>query len=220
MAFKKSYKSRPRRKRRYVRRKRHIPQTGPGKLAVRLKYAEKFTIDPTILGGPGVYMFSANSLYDPNETGTGHQPRGFDQYMELYTKFCVIATSIRLDYKLSAGDSFSQIVGISLKNTSNSLGSIEAYKESRNTIHRMVAGGDGMPARSMTFKCKPHKFLGISHPLSDDQMKGSALSDPTNECFFHIFTAPVEAVDATYLQCSVTIDYTVIFTEPKLPTVS
>jgi len=33
--------------------------------------------------------FSANNLRDPNVSGVGHQPRGFDEYMNLYASYTV-----------------------------------------------------------------------------------------------------------------------------------
>ncbi len=35
------------------------------------------------------YVFRLNSLYDPDLTGTGHQPYGFDQFAALYSRYKV-----------------------------------------------------------------------------------------------------------------------------------
>ena len=40
------------------------------------------------------YKFNLNSLYDPNESGLGHQPMGFDELMSIYEKYTVVGAKI------------------------------------------------------------------------------------------------------------------------------
>lgn len=61
----------------------------PDRLLVKLPYSEAFT---TTLPGGGIgtaYSFNLNSIYDPNRTGTGHQPLGHDQWYTFYSKYRV-----------------------------------------------------------------------------------------------------------------------------------
>jgi hypothetical protein len=44
-----------------------------------LRYGEQVTLNPGS-GSNASYVFAMNGLYDPNITGTGHQPYGFDEY--------------------------------------------------------------------------------------------------------------------------------------------
>ena len=47
----------------------------PPKLYNTLRYSEQVIINTSdSLNGCGSYLFQANNLYDPNYTGTGHQP--------------------------------------------------------------------------------------------------------------------------------------------------
>lgn len=58
------------------------------KLLTRLKYHERASLSLT--GGVAqVYSFRVNSLYDPNYTGGGHQPGGYDQLTAIYNKYRV-----------------------------------------------------------------------------------------------------------------------------------
>jgi hypothetical protein len=47
-----------------------------------------------------VYSFNSNGLHDPDSTGTGHQPLGFDQYAVQYNRYRVLKT----DYEVSFGN--------------------------------------------------------------------------------------------------------------------
>jgi hypothetical protein len=61
----------------------------PSTQKVMLKYSDFLSFTPN--GAPTNYIYSCNNLYDPNVTGVGHQPRGFDQLMALYDHFVVIS---------------------------------------------------------------------------------------------------------------------------------
>ena len=62
-------------------------------MTAKLTYADKFSCGN---GGASytVKYFCANGMYDPNVTGTGHQPLLFDQYMALYHKYAVTSSRI------------------------------------------------------------------------------------------------------------------------------
>ncbi len=66
------------------------------RLRCRLRYVE--WVAGTTSAGPGTftYQFSLNSLFDPNTTGTGHQPRGFDQLKTLYNRYRVYGVSYKV----------------------------------------------------------------------------------------------------------------------------
>lgn len=77
----------------------------PSRFITKMKYAEAVTVT-----GIGVqsYQWNLNSLYDPNRTGLGHQPYGFDQLCgpagsALYNRYRVF----KVDYVLTvANDSY------------------------------------------------------------------------------------------------------------------
>lgn len=54
----------------------------------KLKYSDTLTLN---LGNSYQYVFNLNSLFDPNRTGTGHQPYGFDQLSAIYNRYRVIS---------------------------------------------------------------------------------------------------------------------------------
>lgn len=62
------------------------------KTITRLKYVQNFnrTLADGILS---VYQFRLNSIFDPDFTGTGHQPYGHDTFATLYNRYRVFAAS-------------------------------------------------------------------------------------------------------------------------------
>lgn len=55
------------------------------------------------------YVFNVNSVYDPDSTGTGHQPRGYDQYAGFYNAYIVRGFSYNIMFRAtSIGDNESK----------------------------------------------------------------------------------------------------------------
>jgi len=62
-----------------------------------LKYCEQITLSGSTGGVIGVErQFGLNCMFDPNLTGVGHQPMGFDELMALYRRYRVW----KVDFKL------------------------------------------------------------------------------------------------------------------------
>jgi len=75
------------------------------RLMTRLKYCDYQTL--TTAAGPGFinYDWNLNGLFDPNLTGTGHQPRGFDQLAALYNRYRVFRTRWEITFSPLGGSS-------------------------------------------------------------------------------------------------------------------
>ncbi len=71
----------------------------PTRTVTRLDYTDQFDIVCTS-GVLSVYTFNSNGLYDPDQTGTGHQPLGFDQYAAQYNRYRVL----KMDYQVTFGN--------------------------------------------------------------------------------------------------------------------
>jgi len=61
---------------------------------VKLRYAEDVNISAGI--ALGSYDFRANSIFDPNLTGIGHQPLGHDQWAVFYDHYVVLGARIKV----------------------------------------------------------------------------------------------------------------------------
>lgn len=71
----------------------------PQQKIVRHKYCENVTLPAAGVPGAGtVYAFRANSTFDPNKTGTGHQPMFRDELAANYAYYTVIASFIKVTW--------------------------------------------------------------------------------------------------------------------------
>lgn len=181
-----------------------------------LPYVEQvITLNPGIGGIPVFHHFSANGLYDPNVTGGGHQPLGFDQVMPMYDHYTVIGSKITIT-AFNNDTVNKQIVGIRLADATSST-STDMANLMENGGGKYVwlntKGADG-DSVTLTLGCSPKKFFQKS--LNDDTYKGNVSSNPFDQVLFQIWGAPLTAVDSAEIYCNVRIDYIALFTEPKI----
>lgn len=183
----------------------------------KLRYCEAITINPGI-GVAGTYVFSANGLYDPNVSGTGHQPYGFDQLMALYNHY--YTTGARIKVSVIGVDNFSYTIGVKLcdsqyltSNTPDWLLEQPGFK--RKIVSYSPAGL--INSISQNFSCK--KFFRLKNKafiLADDTLSGSASANPAEQAYFVIVLQPVvNGADLVNCTLQVEIDYIATFTGPK-----
>lgn len=206
-----------RRTRKRVSRSKRMPVLWPTRKAARLNYAEHFTM-ASLIGGIAVqHNYSCNGLFDPNITGAGHQPRGFDQVIPFYDHYVVVGTKIFVEFVNNTN--FPIRVGIMVRDSAPSgtatLQGVEEYRHKRfTTLDGMTMGGKSYGSVSMAIN--PSKFLGRSKALSDPNLRGSVSSNPAEQCYFVLYAYAVDAVQAVDVSAAVKIDYSSVFIEPRL----
>lgn len=90
---------------------RSLTSPVPDRFLTTLNYADN--ILQTTTTAPASYMFVLNDIYDPNYTGTGHQPLGRDQWALFYSQYRVL--SVDIDITMSNTTSYSVLAGYMLK---------------------------------------------------------------------------------------------------------
>lgn len=82
-------------------------QCMPEQLWTSMKYAENFTMaQDNVTGLTGSSrIFRLNSLYDPDQSATGHQPRGYDQFQAFYRKYTVYKVKVQIKAIVGTTDS-------------------------------------------------------------------------------------------------------------------
>lgn len=213
---KKYYRKRP-----YVFRNNPIMRTGfPRTQVVKLKYVEGFTVDPGV-GIAGTYAFRANSVYDPNATGTGHQPMNFDLWSQLYNHYVVIGAKIKVHvYPSSVAGNGGVVQGIMLTDDMTYTTHIGTIMENNLCRYRHTGLGpinsyNGVTV-SKTFSSK--KFFTITNITDNTGRIGSATNNnPTEQAFFVFFLGapPDNNTDWGVHNCTAEIEYIVLFSEPK-----
>jgi len=188
---------------------------------VKMRYVEGIEINASA-GQIGYHYFRANSIFDPNYTGTGHQPLNFDMWSLLYNHYVVVGAKCTA-YFHDDNNASSQgvLFGIGLTDDHISTSSPSLMMEQGTTSYRM---GNGGPADNSGrgLKCvrkfSAKKFFNITNITDNTARLGAGIgADPTEVAFFGVFCGhtPGSASDLAPHLITVIIEYLVIWSEPK-----
>ena len=71
----------------------------PDEFITTIRYVDVYTLTSASNGIAKQYM-RMNSLFDPDQTGTGHQPYYFDQFAALYNRYTVLGSKLTAEFSL------------------------------------------------------------------------------------------------------------------------
>jgi hypothetical protein len=182
-----------------------------------LRYVEAITLTGTS-GALGNHVFSANGLYDPNITGTGHQPMGFDQLIALYARGYVVSSRIKVEAYQTTG--VPSVIGIILTTASSApYSNFYALLESGLAAYKLAAG-DTTDTQTVSRTLNVEQYFSLENVLEEAEYFSTSGGNPTRQAYYHVFNQDQNSTSTSIFQLVVTIDYDVIFTTPVLQTPS
>lgn len=186
----------------------------PNKFVTKLKFHQEITLNPGV-GTLGTHTFRANSVYDPDFTGVGAQPRYFDEIMPLYDHFVVLGSKITATMFNNQNDA--AFFAINRNDNGIPGNKVNDLIEQRNTRYTWLTDQTSAKAmRTLTMTFSPKKFLSRSKPLSDPDLKGTVSSNPNEGAYFSVcYGGFPNSIDPATNIVHVVIDYIVAFIEPK-----
>lgn len=198
-----------------------IPYIVPHKYRCKLRYCEEITLQP-LANSITQYVFSANGLYDPNITGSGHQPNGFDQLITLFSLYRVLWSKIRVSYvDTTASNPTPMYYTVSLLGTSAATyTTVQAMLEDAErgaTKNIQVTGAFGGPLDAQA----DYRKFGVQAvykakyiPKNAGDQTGSATINPAEQMYYVISAASVGGNTPSSCKFLVEIDYIAEFSEP------
>lgn len=231
--------SRPKtnRKKKKISRMRHAPTEGKGESAhselVRmtplfptrfkqtLTYCENGLTAVSGAGGiSSSYFFAANGLYDPNISGTGHQPLGFDQMMLMYNHYTVFSSKISVRFMNDSGASVTGGCGIYLSPDTTNINTISQLLENGLiTWTTLTPIGIYGSHTTLNLDCDVASYFGRNankRELAEDtDLYGTAAANPNDIVYFGIVSFDAIGGNVVTLAIIVEIVYEVIFWEPR-----
>jgi len=186
----------------------------PATITKRLRYSTNFLL-ATTAGAVATYVFRANDLFDPDFTGTGHQPMGFDQLMVFYNHFCVTRAKLIVTFKCYS--SVDQTVCIRQDATNAPLTVIDRIIEFGGlTMAQVGSSGEFGGQVTLDLTLDIAKLQGVTRTAltADPTLRGDAATSPTEVTYFHV--AAWDAVgNGANIQCSVILEQEAHFMEPR-----
>jgi hypothetical protein len=163
----------------------------------------------------GTYVISANGAYDPDITGTGSQPMGFDQMMTFYNHYTVLRSRIRVVFKTNSTN-LRATVALSVSGSSTATTSIEQLVENGNLTFQVLefAGAYG-GACTLSRAVNTAKFQGIDDAMDDPNMRGDSASNPTEQLYYHLSVWNPASATTLSTDFQVLVEYDTMFHEPR-----
>lgn len=211
---KRATKKRSTRKRR-TRIYRSLKAVVPDKHVVKMRYVHQFNLDPPT-GVNGVQVFRANSIFDPDYSGIGHQPLGHDQWAVFYDHYNVLSSKINCKF-VSTGSlplTDACLVGILLKDNVTVITNPEAIMEQTNSGYKVLST---QLNTSVSKSFNPKRFFGVKDVNDNRGLIGASMGqNPAEDALFHVYQSPLSTSDDPRpIRCIATIEYIVQFTERK-----
>lgn len=181
------------------------------------RYVDRIVLNPG-LGTLATHIFQANGAYDPDITGTGHQPIAFDQLVGIfYNHYTVIGAKIKCTFIADADAATNQacIVAVETKSSTGATIDYSDLLEHGNSSHAVMTTGTANQKATVTRRVNMSKFLG-QKVLQEDANAGTASTNPNEGVFFHVTaTAVGNSLDPPALNVLVELDMITILHEPK-----
>ena len=137
---------------------RTIPHLFNNKYTVRLTYADSYRHEVSMGGGASGRTWMLNSIYDPDVTGTGHQPILRDLWASQYDYYAVLATHVKVNIYNANWDA---VQYTAVGTSGQRIGSIAATLLPSTNTSEIAAMQSGYPYPAMEMK---NGVSSILHP--------------------------------------------------------
>lgn len=212
---KKTYKSKRRnyRKKRPQKKSRRsiIPTAPKNHSVIKLHYTENILLTPGAI--PAAYVWKINDVYDPNLSGTGHQPYFRDQMYAIYSKCRVLWAKISVTFITDSaltpvlvilGPNQSGSADVNLDTASERKGSKELYLNGSNI-------------RKLSCSSTPDYYMGAkkgSALLLSEFAQDASTPLPVPQCMYYQILAKSLTNNAQNVYCKIDITQIARFEEP------
>lgn len=205
----------------------------PTRLLVKMPYFEQDGIGG-FAASYADFTYSLTSIFDPSVTGTGHQPRGHDQYLTLYSYYRVRKVDISFQAWSVTNDTTggqAQIVGTCLSGYSAGSSDLTDIIEEANTIGYLrnkymmmnragISIGQNRYTRKMSVDIDKLRMLIFpaagAYPEESDITTNFGASPSGFNMYFNAYTGSTTGTENVDIPFSIKLMYHVEVSEPKL----
>jgi hypothetical protein len=185
----------------------------PARTTRKHRYATYVNLTGTS-GAMASHVFSANGMFDPDITSTGHQPMGFDQLVLSYNHYTV--TSARMIATFHNNSVTTPNISVSVNGSSTPVtvatDLVEFGLGDHTVLERVSVAGS---VKTLESKVSIKRFEGVDDALDVIELRGSSAANPAEQTYFHVQTWDPGAI-TTALIVEVIIEYTAVWTEPRV----
>lgn len=192
----------------------------PRRFRRSLRYAETFSLSTGAAGILGTaQVMRLNSCFDPNFTGTGHQPYGFDQLAAFFQSYIVHACRYRLICSTIGGTPEVAVAFQVLPTGTNFISgtTVDAATEKSMAVVFPVGPSGNARTREVSGAVKIHQVMGVSpEQYANDlpQFAAAVSANPTTACYLEVCIGSYSGSAGETLAVQIVMDFDVEFFQP------
>lgn len=182
----------------------------PDRLIVVLKYAQLINFSGS--AAPSAQTFAVNSAFDPDFSGTGHQPSFYDRYSAYYGRYFVRAFKVEFEVVTTVSTVPIQVAAV-YSDTNIGANTVEELTESKYSLWDILSinsGGNAVRRFNMPWM-STMKIMGQPNSEADDNMYAAVSASPTDIAFCHIKLGATDLTTTVSATARCTLYQEVIF---------
>jgi len=184
----------------------------PKELRIKHRYVQTVRLISTA-GSLAKQVFSCNGMYDPDITGTGHQPYYFDDLSALYNHYTVLKSKITCDVVATGTIPFK--FGIMIDDDTSAPANADTLAESPNSSYGVVDMQGSGPKKFRKSWVASQNFG--PNAIGDPNLQGTSAANPSEQQFYHLWAQTTDGASTSSLDVQVTIEFEAIWQELKTP---
>lgn len=188
---------------------------GPGPCPSRIAVTLQYSSYDASTGSDRDKLFQLNSIYKPDYTGSGHQPRGRDQYAILYNRYRVIRVCASV---IASNGGNPAVVGLCGDSSTSAYTSLQDFLEQPGAYLRGV-GTNGVGMQFITQSYNMWDLLGVSKQtyFGDDTYAADVGSSPSQTAILHLYNSLIGGglTTGSFVEMLTRLDIDVEFFDPK-----
>lgn len=178
----------------------HIPLRGfnqkqvPDCTLIKMVYADYRAVASA--AGQGSYVYRFNSCFDPDATGVGGQPDGFDQWKTLYQQYRVVACGVHVECQALATVALCTVTPSVSITPSSSAEEQVGLRRSKGKVCQL----GGMVAK-FDMLLRPSDTFGVpdQHVLDNNDFAATTTSNPNSAAYVKIEMETAGATDSVQI---------------------
>jgi hypothetical protein len=192
----------------------------PSRIQRTFTYAELISFQSGSAGIGGTFFYSANGMFDPDISGGGHQPLGFDELMTMYNHYTVYRSKISVQFIHGSGSTTTGACGIYLSPDTTNITAVSRLLENGLVTWKTLlpVNVDGSHA-SLSMDCDVASYYGRDlNPRELEEstdLYGTAAANPNDQVYFGLLAFDPTASNQITLFAIVEIIYYAFLWEPR-----
>jgi hypothetical protein len=190
----------------------------PPRILTKLRYVDTYSLTSTA-GSLAKQLFTVNSMYDPDVTGTGHQPLYYDTFASIYDHYAVVSAHIKITFNSNATTSSVIVGGVYDDDTFTST-NVNVLMEQTTGKHLFLPNNAGsLSSKTITLDWNCEKMLGID-PYTSQSYKTAVGSNPSEQSTLLVWAVPADLSSTTTTSVMVEIEFQTLFSELSTQSIS